>query len=232
MVSQRSVDLTAGEFSYLEAGEGPPLLFLHALGRSASDWLQVIEGLQADWRCIALDQRGHGDSIYTDDYRFDLLERDFREFVDVLQLPTFSLIAHSMGGVVGLLFTERTPQRVESLVLEDTTAPMERHEYPPVPAQPPEPVDYDWRARMQIFEELNSPDPVWWDSLPRVTTRTLLIAGTRGDRDLEETAEHLPDVRMVTIEAGHWVHESEPKRFLEVVQGFLEQQPDTTSPAE
>jgi len=120
------------------------------------------------------------------------LEGDFREFVDILQLPTFSLIAHSMGGVVGMLFAERTPERVESLVLEDTTAPMKRHEYPTVPAEPPEAVDYDWRVRRQIFEELNSPDPAWWDSLPQVTTRTLLIAATRGDRDLEATAEQLP----------------------------------------
>ena len=219
--SRVSIHLSAGEFSYLEAGEGPPLMFLHALGRSASDWLPVFDALRTDWRCIALDQRGHGRSVRTDEYRFRLLERDFREFVDILQLPAFSLIAHSMGGVVGILFAEKTPGRVESLVLEDTTAPMERHEYPPVPAEPPEPVDYDWRVRRQIFEELNSPDPTWWDSLPHITTRTLLIAGTPGDRDLEETAEQLPDVRVVTIEAGHWIHESEPKRFLEVVQGFL-----------
>lgn len=222
MASQRSVDLTAGEFSYLETGDGPPLVFLHALGRSASDWLHVIEGLQADWRCIALDQRGHGRSVHTNEYRFELLERDFREFVDALHLASFSLIAHSMGGVVALLFAERTPDQVESLVLEDTTAPMKRHEYPTVPAEPPEPVDYDWTVRRQIFEELNSPDPTWWDSLPQVTTRTLLIAGTQGDRDLEETAEQLPDVETVTIETGHWIHESEPKRFLEVVQGFLQ----------
>ena len=221
-VSRESVDLSAGEFSYLEAGDGPPLLFLHALSRSASDWLPVIDALRTGWRCIALDQRGHGRSAYTDEYGFELLEGDFREFVDILQLPTFSLIAHSMGGVVGMLFAERTPDRIESLVLEDTTAPMERHEYPPVPAEPPEPVDYDWKVRTQIFEELKSPDPTWWDSLPLITTRTLLIAGTPGDRDLEETAEQLPDVRMLTIEAGHWIHESEPKRFLEVVQGFLE----------
>lgn len=223
MVSRGSVDLSAGEFSYLEAGEGPPLLFLHALGRSAADWLHVIEGLQGDWRCVALDQRGHGRSVYTTEYRFGLLEKDFREFVDTLHLAEFSLIAHSMGGVVGLLFAERTPERVQSLVLEDTTAPMERHEYPTVPTEPPEPVDYDWRARRQIFEELNSPNPAWWDSLPLVNARTLLIAGTQGDRDLEETAERLPDVRMVTIEAGHWIHECEPKRFLEVVKGFLRQ---------
>jgi pimeloyl-ACP methyl ester carboxylesterase len=232
VVSERSVDLTAGEFSYLEAGDGPPLVFLHALGRSASDWLHVIEALQADWRCIALDQRGHGRSVHTTEYRFELLERDFREFVDTLQLASFSLIAHSMGGVVGLLFAERTPERVESLVLEDTTAPMEQHEYPTVAAEPPEPVDYDWRVRRQIFGQLNSPDPTWWDSLPSVTTRTLLIAGRPGDRDLEETAEELPNVKVVTVEAGHWIHENEPKRFLEVVQRFLPQPPDTTSRAE
>lgn len=223
MVSERSVDLAAGEFSYLEAGDGPPLVFLHALGRNASDWLHVIEALQADWRCIALDQRGHGRSVHTNKYGFEMLEKDFRNFVDMLQLTKFSLVAHSMGGVVGLLFAERTPERIESLVLEDTTAPMERHEYPTVPAEPPEPVDYDWNARRQIFEELNSPDPDWWDSLPQITARTLLIAGRRRDRDLEETAEQLPDVQMVTIETGHWIHESQPRMFLDAVQGFLEQ---------
>lgn len=223
MASRRSLHLSAGEFSYLEAGDGPPLLFLHALGRSASDWLQIIEALEEDWRCVALDQRGHGDSVHTGEYRYGLLEKDFREFVDALGLNRFDLVAHSMGGVVGLLFAERTPDRLKSLILEDTTAPMDRHEYPTVPGEPDQPVDYDWEARRQLFEELNSPDPTWWNALPQVTTRTLLIAGSRADRDLEETTEQMPEVRLVTIEAGHWIHETEPERFLDVVTGFLTQ---------
>lgn len=221
MVSRRSVQLSAGEFSYLEAGEGPPLVFLHALARSASDWLHIIEALEDDWRCIAVDQRGHGKSVHTDQYQFGLLETDFREFADTLGLDRFSLVAHSMGAVVGLLFAERTPERLSSLVLEDTTVPMDRHGYPTVPAEPPDPVDYDWEARVQLFEQLNSPDPTWWTALAQVTTRTLLIAGTQGDRDLEKTAQQLPDAQMVTIEVGHWIHETAPDRFLEVVRGFL-----------
>lgn len=200
MVSRRSVHLSAGEFSYLEAGEGPPLVFLHALARSASDWLHIIEALEHDWRCIALDQRGHGDSVHTDQYGFERLEGDFREFADTLGLDRFSLIAHSMGGVVALLFAERTPERLSALVLEDTTVPMQRHEYPAVPAEPPDPVDYDWQARVQLFKELNSPDPTWWTALSQVTTPTLLIAGSHADRDLEETAQQLPDVHMETID--------------------------------
>lgn len=221
MVSRRSVVLSAGEFSYLEAGDGPPLLFLHALGRSASDWLQIIGDLEDDWRCIALDQRGHGDSVHPGEYRFHLLESDFREFVDELGLERFSLVAHSAGGVVGLLFAESTPERLRSLVLEDTSAPIDRHEYPTVPPEPPEPVGYDWEARRQLFEELLSPDPVWWTALREVTTPTLLIAGTRDDPDINETADQLPDARIVTIDVGHWIHETEPDRFLDAVHGFL-----------
>lgn len=37
MASQESVDLSAEEFLYLQVGEDPRLLFLHALGRSALD---------------------------------------------------------------------------------------------------------------------------------------------------------------------------------------------------
>lgn len=221
MVSRRSIDLSAGEFSYLEGGAGPPLLFLHALGRRASDWLQIIGALEEEWRCIALDQRGHGDSVRPGEYRFHLLESDFREFVDTLGLQRFPLVAHSMGGVVGLLFAENTPERLQALVLEDTSVPMDHHEYPTIPAQPPEPVDYDWSVRRQLFAELNSPDPAWWTALPELTTPTLLIAGTRDDRDINETAEQLPDVRIVTIDVGHWIHETAPDRFLEAVNGFL-----------
>jgi pimeloyl-ACP methyl ester carboxylesterase len=221
MVSRGSVQLSAGECSYLEAGEGHPLVFLHALGRSASDWLHIIEALEDDWRCIAVDQRGHGKSVQAGQYGFERLEGDFREFVDTLGLDRFSLIAHSMGGVVALLFAERTPERLSSLVLEDTTVPMDRHEYPMVPAEPPDPVDYDWQARIQLFKELSSPDPTWWTAISQVSTRTLLIAGTQGDRDLEKTAQQLPDAQMVTIEVGHWIHETAPDRFLEVVREFL-----------
>lgn len=224
LVGRGSVDLSAGRFSYLDAGEGPPLVFLHALGRSASDWLQVVDVLKRDWRCFAFDQRGHGDSVHTDRYRFELLENDFREFVDSLGLNQFTLIAHSMGGVVALLFAEKTPDRLSSLVLEDTTAPMDHHEYPTVPPEPPEPVDYDWEARRQLFEELSSPDPSWWTALPQVTTRTLLISSTQEARDVEETAERIPDLRIVEVEAGHWIHETERASFLAVVTDFLEHQ--------
>lgn len=220
--SRASVELSAGTFSYLEAGDGPPLVFLHALGRSASDWGHVIGHLKDSWRCLALDQRGHGDSVRAEQYRFGLMENDFREFVDALDLEEFALVAHSMGGVVGLLFAEKTPDRLTSFVLEDTTAPMDHHEYPIIPPDPPESVDYDWASRRQLFEELNAPDPAWLASLPQITARTLLIASTQDEADVEKTVRLMPDVQTARVETDHWIHENEPAKFLEIVMGFLQ----------
>lgn len=220
VVDRHTIQLPAGEFSYLDSGKGDPLVFLHALGRSASDWLPVMEALDADWRCVALDQRGHGESVRPGVYSFELLEQDFRDFVDLLGLDRFVLVAHSMGGGVGWIFSEKTPERLEVLVIEDSVVPVAKHVYPEIPSSPPEPVNYDWEVRRQLFKQLNSPDPSWWRNLYRITVPTLIIAGSNLD-DLEETARILPRAELTTIDVGHWIHQTVPDVFVDMVESFL-----------
>ena len=62
VIRRRSLPISACEFSYLESGDGDPLVFLHALGRSASDWASVMEAMADRWWCLALDQRGQRDT--------------------------------------------------------------------------------------------------------------------------------------------------------------------------
>lgn len=221
MAERSTVDLAAGRFSYLEHGQGDPVVFLHAMGRDARDWLSVMERLKGERRCIALDQRGHGQSVRPGVYSFEQLEADFREFVDALGLDRFVLVAHSMGSSVGWVFAEKTPARLNALIVEDTPVPTDGHKYPEVPVSPPEPVDYDWEVRRQLFRQLNSPDPAWRDNLTLVTSPTLLIAGSEDD-ELAETARILPDCELIIIEAGHWIHETEPERFVRAVRSFIE----------
>lgn len=220
MAERSTINLAGGRFSYLEEGQGDPVVFLHALGRDAGDWLNVMETLNGAWRCIALDQRGHGQSVRPGEYTFEQLEADFRDFVDALGLDQFVLVAHSMGGAVGWIFAEKTPARLNALIIEDTLVPTDRHTYPEIPVSPPEPVDYDWEVRRQLFRELNSPDPAWRDNLTMVTSPTLVIAGSDDDV-LAETARILPDCQLITIDTGHWIHETEPDRFVRAVRSFL-----------
>jgi len=221
VITRSSLQLPAGEFSYMECGEGEPLVFLHALGRSASDWTTVM-AMADGWWCLALDQRGHGDSVRCDEYTFEAMEQDFRAFVDELGLDQFFLVAHSMGGSVGWLFAEKTPERLRGLVFEDTPPPSDRHFYPAIPETPPEPVSYDWKARRQLFRQFNAPDSSWWANLNKVTAPALVVAGSATNEELEETARRLPDGKLIRIEAGHWIHETQPKAFVAAIRTFLE----------
>ncbi len=221
VITRSSLSLPQGEFSYLEEGDGEPVVLLHALGRSGADWTTVIEAMSDGWRCLALDQRGHGDSVRCDEYAFESMEQDVRSFVDALGLDHFFLVVHSMGGTVGWLFAERTPERLQGLVVEDTPPPSDRHVYPEVSDTPPEPVSYDWEARRQLFRQLNSPDPSWWADLEKVTAPTLVIAGSANDDELKEATRRLPNGKLITIEAGHWIHETQPEAFVKTIRTFL-----------
>ncbi len=146
-----------------------PLVLLHALGRSADDWLAVGTALSDRWRVIALDQRGHGGSARPGTYSFELMRDDLTALVDALGLERIGLIGHSLGGTVAYLYAQAHPERVWRLIVEDTP--------PPFPMEMPEPTDipedlpFDGRLLRPIIRQLNAPDPAWWDRLRDITAR-------------------------------------------------------------
>lgn len=100
---------------------GVPIVLLHGLRSYAATWEPVAEALGAEYRLIALDHRGRGDSdwdpgrrYFTPDYVADL-----EALVDHLALDRFVLVGHSMGGTNALVYTEAHPGRVRALVIED-----------------------------------------------------------------------------------------------------------------
>src|SRR5204862_6175293 len=52
----------AAEFSYLEAGDGPPLVLLHGIGGGARSFRHQLDGLSGNLRVIAWDAPGYGGS--------------------------------------------------------------------------------------------------------------------------------------------------------------------------
>jgi pimeloyl-ACP methyl ester carboxylesterase len=89
---------------YLDwGGDGrPALLFLHGGGLTAHTWDLVCLALRADYRCLALDQRGHGDSEWSPNLEYgpDAHARDIAAFVELVLGPERPvLIGHSMGGM-------------------------------------------------------------------------------------------------------------------------------------
>lgn len=126
--------LKAGELSLntLETGVGEPaLLFLHYWGGSARTWKAVTSQLATDFRCIAYDQRGWGESdAPPQGYSIRDLALDAKHIIEVLQLNRYCLVGHSMGGKVAQLLASQRPAGLEGLIL---VAPA-----PPTPQNIPE----------------------------------------------------------------------------------------------
>jgi 3-oxoadipate enol-lactonase len=102
----------------VEFGSGSPVVLVHGLGGTGADiWKRQIADLAAEFRVIAYDLRGSGQSeIAPGPYTIDLLADDLRALVDALELGRVALVAHSMGGSIALAYAARYPADVRSLV--------------------------------------------------------------------------------------------------------------------
>ncbi len=61
-MSPLATDHLVGGLSWREAGDGPPIVFLHGLGGTRLAWEPQLEGLSDHFRCIAWDMPGYGDA--------------------------------------------------------------------------------------------------------------------------------------------------------------------------
>lgn len=82
-------------------GDGPPLVLCHATGFHARVWDLVAAELTDTYRCVAIDLRGHGDSVIPDGLDLDWygMAADILAVVDALDLGAgLHAAGWSMGG--------------------------------------------------------------------------------------------------------------------------------------
>ena len=120
---EHHVILRRMRFHYLDWGTAgrPAVVLLHGGGQTAHTWDLICLALRGEYHCLALDQRGHGDSEWspTLDYDPDAHAADVAAFVDHLGLERFVLIGMSMGCIHGLHYALREPDRVAGFVAVD-----------------------------------------------------------------------------------------------------------------
>src|SRR5947207_243857 len=105
-----------------------PMLFLHGGALTAHTWDLVCLALRGEYRCIALDQRGHGDSDWAEDADYSIAAQlaDTKGFVDRLGLDKFILVGMSLGAINSLAFAVAHPERLSNLVIIDAGPEMRR----------------------------------------------------------------------------------------------------------
>ncbi|MCX7618014.1 alpha/beta hydrolase [Tepidiforma sp.] len=97
----------------------PPLVLLHGFTGHSRSWDTFAAAMQPGWHVYALDQRGHGESAWSDDASADAMVEDVRAFVRCLGLERFALLGLSMGGRNAYRYAARYPEGLERLVIVD-----------------------------------------------------------------------------------------------------------------
>ena len=100
-------------------GSGPPLLVLHGLFGSSSNWRSVARQLADTHTVHSVDLRNHGASPWADSMDYTEMAGDVLQLMDRLGLQQAAVMGHSMGGKTAMALALRQPQRVSRLLVVD-----------------------------------------------------------------------------------------------------------------
>lgn len=114
---------------------GTPIVFLHGIPTSAYVWREVMRAMHEEHDCVAFDWPGFGQSQKPKDVdlSFRAKAEHLKAVLDALGIERAHLVAHDVGGPSGILFALEHPERVDRMVLLNTTV-FRRDFRPPLPA--------------------------------------------------------------------------------------------------
>ena len=119
------------QIHYTDEGEGPEtVVFSHGLLWSHQMFRPQIDALKTQYRCVAWDHRGQGQSQMPDS-KIHTIEENYEDAVALLEqlgLRQVHFVGLSMGGFVGIRIGARRPDLVRSLTLIATAADPEPKE--------------------------------------------------------------------------------------------------------
>ena len=119
------IELRGLRFHYRDwegpAAEAQDLVLLHGYTGHSRSWDAFAEAMSSNYRVLALDQRGHGETAWAppDQYGTFEMVADLEAFVAALGLGRFVLLGLSMGGIVAIEYAGRRPSALERLVIVD-----------------------------------------------------------------------------------------------------------------
>jgi 3-oxoadipate enol-lactonase len=122
----RVVDLPGRGEVFVREQEGPPggptILLLHGWTASADlNWWAVYGALREVGRVIAIDHRGHGRGLRSEEtFTLEAAADDAAALLEALAVERAVVVGYSMGGPISMLLWRRHPELVDALVFEAT----------------------------------------------------------------------------------------------------------------
>src|SRR3954451_17889473 len=112
------IDLHGHTVVYRTMGSGPPVVLIHGMVNSSRHWRGVAERLAERHTVIAPDLIGHGDSATPrGDYSLGAHATVIRDLLSALGIERATMVGHSLGGGIAMVYFWQFPERVERLAL-------------------------------------------------------------------------------------------------------------------
>ncbi|MBU5614005.1 alpha/beta fold hydrolase [Geomonas azotofigens] len=123
----RTLDLDGLAYHYLDEGTGAPVVMVHGNPSWSFYYRNLVLALRDNYRCIVPDHIGCGFSDKPGDDRYDYtLSRridDLERLIDSLDLQgKITLVVHDWGGMIGMGYASRHPERIGRIVVLNTAA--------------------------------------------------------------------------------------------------------------
>ena len=239
------------EFSYLEAGEGKPIILLHGLMGSIENFGEMIDYISKEHKVYGLDLKLFKTSLLKSSVKN--LAQYLHKFMIHIGVEKATLLGNSMGGHIGLVFAKLYPSMTEGLILTGSSGLYEnslgnsfprRGDYEYIKAKTEE-VFYDPKTATKelvdsVFKMANTPESLlrlvkyaksairhnMAKDLPGLNMPSLIIWGKNDIVTPPEVAEEfnslLPNSELYWIdECGHAPMWEKPEIFSEIVLNWL-----------
>lgn len=235
---RRRISAGGTEISYVDTGDGDPIVFLHGNPTSSYLWRNIIPHLSPVGRCLGPDLMGMGESGSSpnESYRFTDHSAVLDAWFDAMGLTGgVTLVVHDWGSALGFHWAKRNPERVKGLVyMEAIVQPVTWEEWPDAARQVFQgfrsPAGEEMVLEKNIFVERVLPGSVLrglTEEEMEVYRRPYLEAGESRRPTLtwprEIPIEGEPaDVVQIVSEYGDWLAASDvPKLFINAEPGAI-----------
>jgi esterase len=108
------------QLAFRKYGSGQPLLILHGLFGQSDNWNTLAKRFgENGFEVYTIDLRNHGLSSHHEEWNYEVMADDIKEFVDANNLTNPILLGHSMGGKVAMFFAIKYPGVLDKLIVAD-----------------------------------------------------------------------------------------------------------------
>ena len=105
--------------SFRKTGHGPVLVILHGLYGSSDNWISIARKLEDRFTIFIPDLRNHGQSPHTTTHSYQDMVDDLFLFFNDHHINKATILGHSMGGKLAMMFAAEYPELITGLIVAD-----------------------------------------------------------------------------------------------------------------